>query len=240
MIRLFIGSSPKQMDLEAEITLEHSIRSRATEPVEIEFMRASDDPASFWHGWNSAGWATPFSGFRWAIPERCGFVGRAIYMDVDMLCRGDVAELWRMPLGDGKKLMMKEPGSEKFCVTLFDCERCRDVIMPLASLKGDNGAHRKMRRLFASHPAWVAGFPQDANWNCLDGEDYRDATDARIKLIHFTRIPTQPHFKHARPRLAARGKAHWFAGKPEPHPRKDIVALWDEEFAQAQKKALVA
>jgi hypothetical protein len=233
MIRIFIGTSPDGMDTEAEITLEHSIRSRTKELVWIEYMRKSGDRSSFWHGWKSEGWATPFSGFRWGIPERCGFDGRAIYMDVDMLCRADVAELWNMPL-NGKKLMYKEPGSEKFCVTLFDCAACKGTIMPAAALKTDNGSHRTMRRMFAQNPQWVVGFPADANWNCLDGENYQDARDPRIKLIHFTRIPTQPHFKYAWPRLRAEGQSHWYSGNIESHPRKDIVALWDEDFAQAR------
>lgn len=237
-VRIFIGSSPLEQDLEAEIALEHSIRSRASAPVEIEWMRQSRDRVSFWYvgapgGWNTSGWATPFSGFRWAIPERCGFEGKAIYMDVDMLCVGDVASLFDMEFLPGAQLMCKAPGSERFCVVLFDCAACRGTIWPVDKLRAGAGAHRAMRRHYANHARVVHGFPRGHNWNCCDGEDYADALDPEIKLHHFTRIPTQPHLPMARRRLALKGATHWFGGKLEEHQRQDIIALWREEYEAA-------
>ena len=44
-------------------------------------------------------WATPFSGFRWsAFRKHCGFKGRAIYLDIDMIVLADIAELWHHPI----------------------------------------------------------------------------------------------------------------------------------------------
>ena len=43
-------------------------------------------------------WATPFSVFRWAIPHVCNFEGKAIYMDVDMIARDDIAKLWNQQI----------------------------------------------------------------------------------------------------------------------------------------------
>jgi hypothetical protein len=93
MIRLFVGCAANHEDLESQAVLEWSIRKHASEPVEITWMRLSRDPASPWSGWATERWATPFSGFRWAIPEVCGFEGRAIYCDSDVIFMADVAEL---------------------------------------------------------------------------------------------------------------------------------------------------
>jgi hypothetical protein len=234
-IRIFIGSSPNAMDLEAEMALEHSIRRWSSMPVEIEFMRQTKEAGSFWSGWDARGWATPFSGFRWAIPERCSFEGLAIYTDVDMLVRGDVADLWRMQIAPGAAMISKQPGSEKFCVCLFDCAKMQKHVWPVAKLRADPGAHRHMRRMFASQPRLVQAFPDSQNWNCLDGENL-DAGDPRIKLIHFTHIPTQPHIPLANKRLAAEGRSHWFKGETYRHPRQDLVDLWFADYNAAKAK----
>ena len=75
------------------------------------------------------------------------------------------------------------------------------------------------------------------NWNCLDGENYSRLTDPDIKVIHFTKVETQPHLKWALPRLTQRGQKHWNANTLRqttalPHARKDVQpfvdAIWDE------------
>src|SRR3569833_1294337 len=93
-IRIFVGCAARNEDLESQAVLEYTLTKYASKPLEIEWMRQSDDPASFWHGCNTLGWVTPFSGFRYGIPERCNFDGRAIYMDSDMIVRDDIAKLW--------------------------------------------------------------------------------------------------------------------------------------------------
>ena len=87
-IKLFIGCDPNNSDLEQMMVLDYSLHKHTSEPVEIIWMQLSRDPSSVWYsnpqtgeGWHTEKWATPFSGFRWAIPAYCGFSGRAIYMD---------------------------------------------------------------------------------------------------------------------------------------------------------------
>jgi hypothetical protein len=236
-VRVFIGSSPDQLDMEAEQALEHSIRSRASEAVDIEWMVQSKDRNSFWHvgtrGWNTKGWYTPFSGFRWGVPARCNYEGRAIYCDVDMLCRDDIAKLFHADLAPDKILMMKQPGSEKFCVILFDCARCKPHFPPIEQHRQTAGSHRAIRQMIAAKKNLVQAFPPDQNWNCLDGEDYKDANDPRIKIVHFTHVPTQPHLPMARARLAKEHRRHWYGGTLSQHPRQDFVALWRQEYAAA-------
>ena len=84
-IKLFIGTSANYEDRDAELVYEYSLRRNSSSSLEINWMRLSNQRGSFWSNWNTKGWHTPFSGFRWAVPYLCNFKGRAIYTDVDMI-----------------------------------------------------------------------------------------------------------------------------------------------------------
>jgi hypothetical protein len=77
------------------------------------------------------------------------------------------------------------------------------------------------------------------NWNCLDmrkdtGGEYQDVNDPDIKILHFTQIPTQPHLRHAMPRLKAEGGKHWYtANTPRNHHRKDAIEFFDKTLKEA-------
>jgi hypothetical protein len=88
-----------------------------------------------------------------------------------------------------------------------------------------------VRRKFP--PGSVAPFA-NGNWNCLDGENYRSLRDPDLKILHCTAIPTQPQLRHALPRLAASGGTHWSRHQPQPHPRADVVALFDTMLDEAK------
>lgn len=231
MIRIFVGCSANNEDLESQAVLDYTLHLHASERLHIEWMMQSRDPASFWHGWNTAGWTTPFSGFRWGIPARCEFAGRAIYLDSDMIVMADIAELFYKQLEPGKVVMAKGR-DDRFCCTLFDCEAVRPHMLPIERLRREAGAYRQQRPVISRV---TQPFPRDENWNCCDGEDYTDLRDPRIKLHHYTAIDTQPQLRHALARLARRGQSHWFAGKHKPHPRKDIEPFFDEHLRAAVK-----
>lgn len=235
MIKVFVGCAANGEDAESQAVLEYSIRATASEPVEIVWMQLSRDPDSFWHGWATQNWATPFSGFRWAIPAACNFEGRAIYMDSDVIVMADLAELWRQPMAAGQAVLAKHGG--RMCVSLWDCAAARPHVLPLARLKSDPGAHGEMGRR-ARAGKFVGQF--EGHWNVLDGEGFGDLSDPAIKAIHYTDMSCQPQLKHALPRLAAAGQKHWFDGKVRPHPRPDLQALFDlllEEAAGAGFRA---
>src|SRR5262245_61554152 len=91
-IRIFVGCSGNNEDLEFQSVLHYSLEKHASQPLDITWMRLSRDPDSFWfsnpqkkEGWRTEGWATPFSALRWGIPAVCNFEGRAIYMDLDKI-----------------------------------------------------------------------------------------------------------------------------------------------------------
>lgn len=235
-IRIFIGAAPNHADAECQAVLEYSLRKHTSMPLEITWMILDGDPASPFYcapngdGWHPQAWATPFSGFRWAVPELAGHTGRAIYMDSDVIAMADVAELWRQPFPAGAVVLAK-PGSWRLCVSLWDCKAAGAVLPKLAGLRAA-GAHSAMSHRFGRGSKLVGGFEGD--WNCLDGEPYDALDDKRIKAIHYTSMPHQPHLKRARKRLAEVGRPHWFNGRTAPHWRPDLVELFDGLLVEAE------
>lgn len=231
MIRVFVGCAANHEDLESQAVLEWSIRKNASEPVEIAWMQLSHDGNSPWSGWRTERWATPFSGFRWAIPEVCNFEGRAIYTDSDVIFMADIAELWNQKFKPGKAVMAKGGGSWRMCVSLWDCAAMRNHLPPIEELKKDPASHAVMCSRVPG-ASWVQSF--EGNWNCLDGESYKSLRSPSIKAIHYTDMSTQPQLRHALPRLKEQGLKHWFDGTIRPHPRRDLVALFDEALDDAK------
>lgn len=240
MIRIFIGCSGNDEDLEFQAVVHYSLERHASRPLDITWMRLSRDPSSFWYsdpqrkkGWCTMYWATPFSALRWGIPAFCNFEGKAIYMDLDMIAKADIAELWDQEVPEGYAMLAKP---EAPCVTLYDCARMRDKLPPIDAIKTKCGLYRELRNKVGN-----GGFTKryEGNWNCLDmrkdkGGEYADVNDPDIKILHFTQIPTQPHLPYATQRLAQEGKKHWYSKeKIRPHPRRDAVAYFDRELEAA-------
>lgn len=244
-IRIFVGCSANGEDAEAQAMLEYTLRKYATQPLEIVWMMLSRDPQSPWYsnpqkseGWNQRGWATPFSPFRWAIPHVCNFQGMAIYMDVDMIARADIADLWKQKIPNDKAMLAKD-GTHS-CVILFDCEKIKSLMldrsfwMPFDTLRRVEGGYRTLRKNISAFTSAFLG-----NWNCLDGENYSSLSDPDIKVIHFTKVETQPHLKWALPRLVAEGNKHWNAATLKqttalPHARSDVAPLVDSIWEEAR------
>lgn len=236
-VRIFVGCDPNNCDLEQMMVLEYSLRHHASMPLDIHWMQLSRNPASPWYadpdkglGWRTDTWVTPFSGFRWAIPEICHFEGRAIYMDADMLVLGDIAALWRQPLQPGKTMIAKKgrKNRTRFCVTVWDCAAAKAHLPPLAALKASPQAHAERIQYFRDHASLIQPLPQA--YNNVDGED-RPAED--IRILHYSDIGTQFSHPHTFRRLAAEGARHWFDGEVLDHPRRDLQALFDRYYDEA-------
>lgn len=228
MIRCFVGCAPDGADAESQAVLEYTLRSRCSQSIEINWMIASRDPASPFYGWDMSRWATPFSGFRWIVPALCGFEGRAIYLDSDLIVLADIAELWETPIAPGKVVVARDP--TRFCVSLWDCAAARPYLMA-QRLKDRADAHQRLAIWFSAHGTLVQRF--DGLWNYLDTVD--TAPLAEAKILHYTALDTQPHLRHALPRLAAEGRKHWYDGPRRPHPRGDIMQRFEWEFADAKE-----
>lgn len=237
MIRVFVGCAPSHEDIESQAVVEWSIRKHASQPVKIEWMKLSRDPASYWFsdgmggGWNTSQWATPFSGFRWAIPERCNFEGRAIYCDSDVIWLDDVAKLFYQPMAPGKVALAKGGGSWRYCVSLWNCAEAQKHVRSVEWLRAEAGLHKMMNAYYASRPHLTDAFSGD--WNCLDGDGHSNLKDGALKCLHYTDMGTQPQLRYALPRLEREGRRHWFNGTVRPHPRADVEALFDEYLEEA-------
>lgn len=234
--RIFIGCDPNDCDLEQMMVLEYSLRKHSSIPLQIHWMQLSRDPSSPWHaspataeGWNTSRWATPFSGFRWAIPALCGFEGRAIYMDADMLVLHDIAALWNAPIPPGKVMIAKGRKQRwRFCVTVWDCAAARAHLPPLAELKREPTAHKERTRYFSEHPELIQ--PLDPNFNNVDGEEQ---PIEQIRVLHYSDMGTQFSHRYAFARLAGSEQRHWFDGEVLNHPRSDLQALFDRYYGEA-------
>ena len=210
-VRLFIGTSANGEDAEAEMVYEYSLRSHCSRNLDITWMRQTLDTDSPWGGWETQEWSTPFSGFRWAIPEVCGFKGRAIYTDVDMINMRDIGELFDIDL-EGKPMAARKGtrfGGHEFCVIVFDCAKMEEYLMPIQRLKVNPSSHHRYVRFFSGNDKLVHEL--DRRWNCHDGEGLNPN---EIWHLHFTKMSTQPW------------KPKWFTGTPEAHPRPDLVNVW--------------
>lgn len=238
MIRLFVGCSANGEDCEAQAMLEYTVRHYATAPVEICWMKLSRDPVSPWFsnkgaGWNTQGWATPFSAFRWAIPYVCKFEGKAVYMDVDQIVRADLKQLWDQTIPENKAILAKN--EKTHCCMLIDCAVFKKIknLPSWDQLRSTAGLYRQVRAMASPVTAPFAG-----NWNCLDGETYPTLLDPEIKLIHFTKVETQPHLRWALPRLHEENRKHWgeYARKVGlPHARADVAPMVETLWKRAQE-----
>lgn len=235
-IKVFIGCDPNNCDLEQMMVLDYSIHKHTSQPIEIIWMQLSRDPDSFWYsnpeqheGWNTVKWATPFSGFRWAISEYCGFEGRAIYMDADVIILDDIAKLWSHPI-DGQAIVAAKTVAEmtRLCTCVWDCAKAKDHVLSVAELKHDANSHQKMMDIIKENSYLVESY-QDS-YNCVDGEDL-DIED--IKILHYSDMGTQFSHKYSLPRLEREGNKHWFDGEIMPHPRQELSNLFDVYYKEA-------
>ena len=178
----------------AERALEASIRRNTTGPVEIHWMRQGD-PGWDWGG-TDAGWATPFTLFRYQIPEYRERRGRAIYMDVDMLAVGDLRELWEMDLKGLGAASTFRPD-----VILWDCAHPEWLDL---HPREDAGARKQNYRRVLTKAVRLS-----EDW------DTKDALSDSAKVIHFTVMRTQPWKPY-------RGRFQY----DQPHPSPAAVELF--------------
>lgn len=214
-VRIFVGASANGEDAVAEMAYEYSLRKNSDREIEIVWMRQSNDPENFWYGFNCKLWGTPFSGFRWAIPEYCDFEGRAIYTDSDMLNNCDIGELFDLPM-NGKWMLARKSKrfGREYCVMLMDCTKFRNINN---SWKQDKHGHGRLYQWFTKNCDKYVG-DLDPAWNSLDGDI------KPFKQLHFTNMLTQPW------------KPSWFDGVHEPHADKELEQLFWDTVQDARKE----
>lgn len=222
-IRIFVGCAPNHDDAESQVVLEWSIRKHASRPVEITWMMLSKDPESPFYGWDTAQWVTPFSGLRWAVPELCGFEGRAIYCDSDVIFLDDPAKLFDQefpPLA----CVLGAPNA-RVCVSVWDCARAERRVLSIDAMRRDSTLHGTMYDLFRRSD--VQRGVWSGRWNDCD------ELTPETQCLHYTDMHTQPQLEYAIPRLARAGRKHWFDGSTQRHPNPEVRNLFLGLFAEA-------
>lgn len=224
MIKIFIGTSANGEDRDIEMVLEYTLRKNTEVELDITWMRQTNDKDNFWGGWNTPRWSTPFSGYRWAIPEACKFEGRAIYMDEDQINFKDINVLHSINMA-GKPFAARRGyrfGGHEFCVMVFDNAKAQKFLPPVNWMKVNADAHHACIATFSGSQQHVQDM--DPRWNCLDGEQY-PVED--IWHLHYTKMNSQPW------------QPAWFQGKAEEHVRKDIKDLYFEKVEEAKQAGCV-
>lgn len=185
-IRVFVAASPAEW-LPYKV-LAYSIRENSDQAVDVQWMADAGksipvprDP------YNRA--RTPFSFQRFLIPELCGYRGKAIYLDADMLVFQDILQLWEMPMGEYDLQTVNGQGVRRrpqFSVVLLDCDKLDWKIDEIIS-KLDSGELDYDALMYEMAMAKHIGFGIPSVWNSL--ESY---VPYQTKLLHYTDMHTQP------------------------------------------------
>jgi hypothetical protein len=185
-LRVFVGCDETQK-LAARV-LEWSIRKHCPLPLVFDTMddvqvRAPRDKR------NQP--KTGFSFHRFAIPERAGRSGRALYLDADMLVLRNLLELWEVPWQGAAVLYAASPNPRwptQLSVLKLNCAELDwdpdEIIDGLD--RGDYDYEALLKGLCIEPPERVrAGLPPE--WNSLELYE-----PGRTALLHYTHMSKQP------------------------------------------------
>ncbi len=191
-MRVFIGFDSREGV--AVNVLTDSIQAQASRPVQIAQIRLSQLGGVYKRPRHPLQ-STDFSFSRFLVPWLCDYSGWALFIDADMLCLGDLSELWdlrdeRYAIQVVKHQHACERGV-KFqgepqtpyarknwsSVMLFNCGRCRALTPELVNTA--SGLH--LHQLRWLEDAEIGSLPD--RWNVLVGV-HPVPDDARI--LHYT------------------------------------------------------
>lgn len=208
-MRIFIGYD--RAEAVAYHVLSHSIQRRSSIPVQVTPLNR-DAMRGFYTRPRGEYDSTDFSISRFLVPWLCEYRGFAVFMDCDMLCLGDVAELSRyMTLMDSYNYAVRVVKHQyevkektKFLgqvqtayakknwssVMIFNNRLCTNLTLEYVN---------KAPGLELHQFAWcgehqIADMPRE--WNWLVGEDGYEPR-GNPKLIHYTKgTPCFPEYAH--------------------------------------------
>ena len=189
--RIFIGYDSR-MPIASDV-LRYSLEKTSSTPLEIVLLDLKELGRTI--GFNRVHdplQSTEFTYTRFLVPYLCGYKGRAIFMDNDMLCLADINEVFNMELDsywlrvvkhdhrptntikmDGK-VQTSYPRKNWSSFMLLNCEKLTCWTKEAVETQPAKWLHR-----FESIPDECIGdIPK--TWNVLD------RYDADTKLIHYT------------------------------------------------------
>ena len=200
-ITVFIGSGNQSL-LERKVLI-YSLLKHSQRSLDIRVFDGTNNTVIMAGGSQTAPMSkelqrrnlTEFSLYRYLIPQLMSFTGKAIYLDSDMLCLTDIAELVELPLEDKDFLCTKaykDGNGDLMWATsalLINCDRCR-FDLPQIFSEIDRGLFSytdfsQMGRSFLEvHPYLIGKL--NGEWNVFDKHD------AATNIIHYTDLRTQP------------------------------------------------
>jgi hypothetical protein len=230
VLRIFVGTHGEAMR-RAEIALAYSVKKHCTVPYEIIWMDASRDDERY-HNWVGGGkdfpWYTPFTNFRFSIPEYSNFEGRSIYLDVDQLFLNDPNILLNLPIPEGKAYLSLTP--HRTDVILYDNEKFKDSWYPSIDVLKKTKRHiGHLNNIIA--PYW-AELPW--HWCCNDGgvpnkQGFQtlEYDEEKTNLIHYTEMNWQPW--HPYPDGNPLTGRKFSYGR---HPHQEVTRIFWEYYAK--------
>lgn len=237
-VRIFVTTCGPMWRVEK--ALEYTIKKYCSGPYELTFLRSGDPEwqtnvdlaishtnkeeirkQGCWNvgrdhprPYSGEGWATPFTCFRFAIPELCNFEGRAIHLDADFIVQRDLREIFEIEMTHP----VMSPHLRTDCM-LMDCSRFQEMIAmgmwpSLEQMKVSGDKIESYREKMQSY-MFIGEAPY--SWESWDGKDFSDQSFA----IHYTEMRTQPWKPYPE-----------FFDYPS-HPNKEATYIFWEEYAEA-------
>lgn len=224
-IRIFIGSSPK--NLVEEAVFRYTLLKNTSTPLEIYVIDGSTGSAKNLNTGevkelpseirDRIPGATAFSMARWAIPQWCHHQGRAIYCDSDQIAIADIAALWNYDLSESpiaavpvkqakcykhyvedsmRQFLQTEEVFYLASVLLLDCSKVQWSLNELVDLI-DCSAFSLPNLMYLGEQFRTY---YDISIQPLPSEwNHLDYRDANSKIVHFTDLTSQPWKFHHNP-----------------------------------------
>jgi lipopolysaccharide biosynthesis glycosyltransferase len=186
-LRVFIGWDSREA--ECADVLAYSLREHSSVPLDIRYLKLSELP--FQRDRDSLQ-STEFTYSRFLVPYLCGYQGKAIFMDCDMLCLGDIKELDDLDMSRYALRVVKHdyrptattkmdgraqtvyPRKNWSSLMLMNCARLQ--LWTKEVVESETGAF--LHRFQGIEDGLIGDIPD--TWNTLDW------MDERTKLIHYT------------------------------------------------------
>ena len=129
-LRVFIGFDPRQV-VSYQLAA-FSVVSHATVPVSVTPLILEQLPI------NRQG-LTPFTWSRFLVPWLCNYVGTALFLDADVLVRGDVKELFDR-MDDHAVMVGDVVPFERASVMLFNCGHEDNAVLDPDYIENTDGS----------------------------------------------------------------------------------------------------
>lgn len=170
MLRIFVGVDERQPL--AYSVLQHSIYQNSSKPVAMTPLMLKTLPVK-------RRGLTQFTYSRFIVPWLCGFRGRALFLDADMVVTGDIAELFDNPDYASPVLVNKDQQRFEWAsAMLFNCENCKVLTPDFV----DDEKNQLLDFAWTDRGKGIEVGTFPAEWNRAVGYDPTEGA----KLYHYT------------------------------------------------------